>query len=143
MGFDFSIDMDNLNPAVWFGDEPGKRIKLRLCPPDKIEELRKRCTTVEKKAVEHKKSRQMQIVADVTFDENVFSRLVNCDSIVDWDLTDVNGEAIPCTDENKVKLMGVIPFIQFVGECLKELTVQAGIKQESEIKNFESSLDES
>jgi hypothetical protein len=140
MGFNFEIDMDNLNPEVWFGDEPGKRVCLRLCPLDKLNAFKKECTTVEKRAVEHKKSRTMQIVSDVTEDETKFSNLVNCYSIVDWDLIDKKGKPIPCTDENKIKLLGVIPFIQFIGECLKELSTQAGIEQEEEIKNFETSL---
>ncbi|OPY78292.1 MAG: hypothetical protein A4E65_02315 [Syntrophorhabdus sp. PtaU1.Bin153] len=139
-GFDFTIDMDNLNPAVWFGDTPGKRVCLRLCSPEKVEEFREECTTTKKTAVLNTQTKRMEIVEDCPFDKKKFSQLLHCYSIADWDLDDVNGNPIPCTDENKLKLMEVPKFVQFINECIEELAEQAGIRKKDEIKNFESSL---
>lgn len=140
--FEFQIDMDNLNPEVWFGDEPGKRVCLRLCPPDKVEEFRKECTTVTRQLAQNKTSRNMEIVKDADLDDAKFVRLVNGYSIVDWDLKDVKGQPVAYTEENKAKLMNVIPFMQFISEGLKELAKQAGITQEDELKNFATSQGE-
>jgi hypothetical protein len=141
MGFDFEIDVDNLYPEVWFGDKPGKRVCLRLCSPEKIEEFRKECTKVTKTLADNKRMGAMQIVKDTEFDDNKFARLLNEHCIVDWDLTDVKGDVIPCNANMKVKMMGVIPFSKFVNEGIKELTKQAGIEAEEEVKNFEPSQD--
>jgi hypothetical protein len=139
---DFQINLDNLYPKVWFGEEAGKRVCLCLCTSEAMEEFRKECTKTEKKLVQNKTSRKMEIVTDVDFDERKFLQLVNCHSIVDWDLIDVKGKPIPCTDENKIKLMGLIPFVKWIGECTTELAKQAGIQEEEELKNFESSQGE-
>lgn len=137
--FDFSIDMDNLYPSVWFGDAPGKRVCLRLCSPEEIENMREECTATKKEAVVNPLSRKMEFADSSSFDEGKFKQLLEQHSIVDWDLTDVKGQAIPCTDENKNKLMGFLPFAKFINECLKELAEQIGTQKEEELKNFESS----
>lgn len=135
MKLDFEIDLNNLYPETWFGDTPGKRVCLRLCPAETIDEFRKECRKERKQAVLNTESRKMELVDDSDFDADKFFNLLNGYSVVDWDLTDSKGTAIPCTDDNKRLLMQIPRFVQFVKECLAELNKAIGAKNEDEIKN--------
>lgn len=132
---DFEIDLDNMYPDTWFGDMPGKRVCLRMCPPEKVEEFRKQCLTSKKEAVLNPKTRKMEFVDNSDFDTDKFVDLLNDYCIVEWDLADVKGKTIACTAENKKRLMDMPKFAKFVTECLKELGVAAGIEREDEQKN--------
>lgn len=142
MKLDFDIDFDNLCPETWFGEEPGKKVCLRLCPTEKVEEFNKQCLTAKKRAVLNTATRKMELADDSDFDNDRFFDLMNSYCIVDWDLTDVNGTAIACTDENKKLLMNMPRFARFVKECLIELNRAAGLLKEEESKNSESSQGE-
>lgn len=135
MKFDFDIDLDNLNPSVWFGDTPGKKVCLRLCTPDKTEEFRTQCLTPKKRALVNPETGRMELVDDDDFDRSRFVDLVNGFCIADWDLKDVNGKAIACTDENKKIMMNVPRFAAYIKECLDELSKMMGLRKEEESKN--------
>jgi len=140
MGFnDFEIDLDNLFPKVWFGDTPGKRVCLQLCPPEKVEEFRKATTVSKSQAVKNTDTRRMEIVDHEKIDYIKFGDLLNDYCIVEWDLKDVRGLTVACTPENKKKLMGAPAFAEFIKASIEELNKQAGVAKEEEIKNFESS----
>jgi hypothetical protein len=139
---DFDIDLDNLYPETWLGDTPGKRVCLRLCPPEIVEGFQKECTTPKKKAVLNTRTRKMDIADDSDFDSDRFSELLNYYTIADWDLKDVRGQVITCDDENKKRMLHIPKFAKFIAECLKVLNEQAGIAREEEVKNFESSQGE-
>jgi hypothetical protein len=139
MGLNFDIDMENLFPKVWFGDTPGKRVCLQLCPPEKVDEFRQSCLTTKSQAVKNSDTRRMEIVEQEKVDITRFGELLNDYCIVEWDLKDVKGKSISCTSENKKKLMGVPVFASFIRECLDELGKLAGVAKEEEVKNFVSS----
>jgi hypothetical protein len=140
MPLDFDINLDsNIYPETWFGDAPGKRVCLRLCSPDQVEEFRKECFKQKKQAVLNPVTRHMELADDSDFDSDKFVELLVSHNFVDWDLVDAKGEAIAFTPENRKTLMKMPRFQKFIEECLQELNKQAGITQDKESKNSESS----
>lgn len=135
MPFDFDLDLDNMYPEVWYGDTPGKRVCLRLCPPEKVEAFRKECLKPKKRAVLNPMTRKMELADDSEFDADRFVELLNGYCVVDWDLKDVKGGAIECTEENKKRLMNVPRFTGFIKECLEDLTRQTETQEDAESKN--------
>lgn len=80
-------------------------------------------------------SKQMEIV--VTYEqtpeqEAAASREFWDAAIVDWKLYDPEGKLIPCTTDNKYKLIkGHMPFLRF---CNRSLQILQGVKTEAESK---------
>ena len=57
-------------------------------------------------------------------------------TIVDWEnLLDKEGNQIPCTRDNKIKLMNVLMFARFINRCLEILSGAEDNKEEQERKN--------
>jgi hypothetical protein len=135
MPFDFDIDLDNLYCETWFGDAPGKKVCLRLCPPDKVEEFRKQCVTPKRQAVLNPETRRMELADVSDFDADKFNELLSEYQFVGWDLKDVKGKEIAFTSENRKRLMQMPRFIAFITECVKELAHTAGLMREEELKN--------
>lgn len=135
--FDFEINLDNeMYPAVWFGDTPGKRVCLRLAPPEKVEEFRKECIIKKpKQAALNPATRHMELVDDNDFDAEKFSDLALDFGIPEWDITDVNGKPIKCTLENKKLLMQMPKFQKFIQAGYTELATRIGVQEETEQKN--------
>lgn len=135
MNLDLNVDLGNLYPETWFGDAPGKKVCLRLCPPEQIETFRKECTKVRKQAVINTETRRMELADDSEFDDDRFRTLLHDYCIVDWDLKDVHGKPILCTDDNKHLLMQIPRFVQFITKCFEELNKAMGLRDEEEVKN--------
>lgn len=135
MPFDFDIDLDNMYPETWFGDTPGKKVCLRLCPPDKMEEFRKQCLKQKRQAVLNPETRKMELVDNSDFDSDRFTELVTQYQLVNWDLIDVKGRKVDFNPENVKRMMQVPVFVEYVTDCLKELAVLAGFIKKAESKN--------
>lgn len=94
-----------------------------------------------KETVEYKtdsRTRQMQRLTFLELSETQkekFNEEIWDFSIVEWNLLDKNGDSIPCTRENKIKLMRHSPkFASWVAECLESLREDLKIYREQEKK---------
>jgi len=67
------------------------------------------------------------------------TRLIWDYCIVDWKNVQLDGEDVPCTTENKVKLMKqCLDFAKFVTTCIDELAETNKALEEARLKNSES-----
>lgn len=126
------FNLDNLNPGVYFpfeDDEGG--VTVRVASADVIRGIDKK--TVKKK-VQFRRGQRYEI--DDT-DEEKRSALVWDYAIVDWNgVFDNDGNEIPCTTDNKIKLMnGSVQFSRFIGNCLEQLTEDVEAYDEELEKN--------
>lgn len=141
-------DIENdkaLNPTTRFffetpEEEESEYVDLRIASDQENKEIFKKAgVKFEKKLVYNKQDRQMQYLRDLDVSDekqDKFNEEVWDFSIVDWNLITPNGDKIPCTRENKTKLMRKSPkFASFVGDCLEELRNSVKGKKESELKN--------
>ncbi len=128
------VDLDNLNPGVFFPFEDDKDeggVTIRLASGEAIAKIDKKCI---KKRTEWRRSQRHEIVED---DNELRSRMLWSYVIVSWKgLYDSDGKEIPCTDVNKVKLMlGSVKFAAFVGSCVEKLTEESELYDEELEKN--------
>ena len=129
------FNLDNLNPGAFFpfegdGDEGG--VTIRLANGKIIAEIDKKCT---KKSVKYYRGQRHEVVDD---NEELRSQMLWEYVIVDWKgLEDQEGNQIPCTKENKIKLMqGSVKFSSFIGSCVEQLTVDSDMHDEELEKNL-------
>jgi hypothetical protein len=108
-----------LNPGTWFdyGADGKASVCIRICAGDDLKDLRKKTTTPK---VEFKQGQRYSY--DIT-NEDLYKDLLWDFCIVDWKgFVGKDGKAIPCTLENKSRLMGKsYEFSKFVGSCLDKL----------------------
>ena len=134
------FNLEDLNPPTWFdhAEDEEARICLRLASGEDMQKVRKQ---TEKKRVEYKRGERFQVVET---DDEKASELTWQLCIVDWEgLYDNEDNPIPCTDENKVKLMIQSPvFSKWVVECLEVLNENHQQTQASAEKNLSSSQSE-
>jgi len=129
------FDMNNLNPGTWFYFDDEKpeegRVCLRVCNGEILDQIDRE--TVSRK-VEYRKHQRYE-TEDV--DDKKRDLLMWDYVIVDWEnLCDANGKEIPCTAENKAKLMTGSPFFfQFVSDCVDRLNAEQAAIREQEEKN--------
>lgn len=146
------FDIENLNPGEWF-EYPGdtklpERVKIRLPDAKTIKDVD---AATLKKEVEHvqprKKSgkidrrQQLQrIEYEVCKDEDEREKLLIDEIITDWEIKTPDGDDIPCTTENKIKMMyGSVEFNNFVNDKLEYLTDTKAGHDKGEEKNLLSS----
>jgi len=129
------FDLDNLNPGVFFpfeddDDEKGG-VEIRVANAGTMEIINKETT---KKKVEWRRNQRVEY--DVV-DEDKRSRMLWDYVIISWkNVDDNNGNPIPCTTENKIKLMKESPiFSGFVGNCIDTLTAESETRDEELEKN--------
>lgn len=143
------FDIHNLNPGEWFeypGEtDPSERVKVRLPEQETVKRID--AETI-KKEVEHVQPRKksgkidrrqglQRIEYEVVFDEQKREELLIDHIITDWEIKTPDGEDIPCTKENKIKMMfGSVEFNNFVNECLEIL----GGEKEQNDRNSEKNL---
>jgi len=112
-----------LNPGTMFKMEGGGKIWLRVCAGDDLRDIRKQ--TVSKKKEYKRMDGTIQRITWEDTDETLQSKLIWDFCIVNWEnlFSDAKKTIpIPCTTENKLKLMGrSLVFSNFVGESLKTL----------------------
>lgn len=140
----FQVDIENLNPGTWFyfdkeSPEDGG-VCIRVISNEMMREIQKATQVWKSEVKQIGRGRPAQRfegwqpvenAADIEFE-------MTWDyCIVDWKgVIDMNGTEIPCTKENKVKLMsGSVKFSTFIGECIRKLNEAAGLYEEEEAKN--------
>lgn len=129
------FDLENLNPGAWFDLVEGKpkdgRICLRVCNGKALEAIRAKTV---KARVEYRGGQRFEY-ADIK--EDLHSELVWDYCIVDWEnIQDAEGNPIPCTRANKVKLMrGSILFSRVVSGALARLADDIQQRAENAAKN--------
>jgi hypothetical protein len=115
------FDLKNLNPGFKFEMDGGGTIWLRVCSADALKQIQKQTTTqkIEYKRVDGKPQR---IVSTITDDE-ASSEMIWDYCIVKWEnFFDAEGNAIPCTKEMKMLLMGNSPkFSNFIINAIREI----------------------
>ncbi|MEN6615115.1 MAG: hypothetical protein ABFD12_01015 [Syntrophorhabdus sp.] len=116
------FDLEESGKGAWFDMEGGGRVQLRPIPPSVLKDIRKQTVTkkVEYKRIEGKAERFEVEVINNDLQDALFWDYC----IVSWEkVLDANGTPIPCTKENKLKLMTLsLKFTKIVGEGLKTLT---------------------
>lgn len=128
------IDIDD-HLASWFEMEGGGLVQLRTLSVQEFKEIRRR--TVKRrevyKTVDGKASRFEVEDVDDDLQNNLYWDAV----IVGWEgLTDRNNTEIPCTTENKIKLMTRSrKFLAFISESLQKLQEAENERTEAELKN--------
>lgn len=137
------FNLDDLNPATRFywEDNEEEWVEFRLASDEDTEQMRKKAGI--KYKTEYRRDRgRLQRLDNMDFNEKKmekFNGLVNSHSIVDWYLVDNNGIAIPCTDENKNRLMKGSPlFSNWVANCLEKMRDDVEFQKEREEKNLSS-----
>ena len=122
------FDLENLNPAVKFflneDDESEGSVTLRSLTRDEAARILKKHTKKERKW-----RRSQQVI-----EETVNTDQVDYDSwdfnIVEWEIRDTKGEAVPCTRENKILLVGQSPWFQnFIFEKLELLNQRVPMEE--------------
>jgi len=126
------FDLDNLNPGTFFEfeDDDGG-VTIRLANSDAMREIDK--ATVKKKISFHRGQRYEVDVVDEALRSNMIWDYI----IIDWEnVTDSNGVDIPCTFENKAKLMREsVKFSSFIASCVEQLTDNMSLYEEELEKN--------
>lgn len=136
--FTSSVDEDG---KITF-DDPAPdagTVSVRLIDSDTLDEIR---TKTRKKVTEHvlnPKTRAMEriIAFEQTPEQEKMERAMIWDhAITGWEgIKDKSRNDVPCTKENKVKLMGNPYFGRFINECLNRLSKSTISLKEAEEKN--------
>ena len=148
------INIKDLNPGEWFeypSDDgyAGEVEKVKLRAPD-LEAIKRIDAQTATKEVEHVQPRKkngkidrrqsLQRIEYVVYDDEKKEALVFDFMIVDWNLKTPEGIDIPCTTENKVKLLlGSREFNRFVTECCETLTEENEKREKDLEKNLSRS----
>ena len=129
------------NEGAWFYFDPDNESLggtcLRELDPDEF-------NRIERLTVKHKK-RVMRgvLVDDIKTDEKLASKLRWDYCITDWKNISLDGQALECTTDNKVKMMNVSDFVKHVADSLGELVENNQSLDEARVKNSESSSKDS
>ena len=129
-----SFDIED-KPGTWYDLGSGARIQLRNTTREDFKELRKQTTT---KMSEIKRiDGVLERVAWEEKDEDLHEELFWDKVIVDWEgIVDAKGLLMPCTRENKVKLMlRSAKFAKMVNDSFKILTDAEAAELETAEKN--------
>ena len=115
------------------------RVRIRIADAGTIDEIRTQTRKVVKEFVLNTRSKAMERVEyeDQTPEQKrKEGELIWDHAIQGWEgILDKDGNEIPCTTENKVKLMGIPQFARFVGRCLQIITGANAGSEEAAIKN--------
>lgn len=102
------------------------RVCLRIASPEVIESIQAQTRKKQAEFVRNPNTRAMERVTwfDQTPEQEKKERELIWDhAIQGWEgMLDVSGTEIPCTLENKLKLMNIPQFARFVGRCLQLIT---------------------
>ena len=122
------FDLENLNPAVKFylneENESEGSVTLKSLTRDDAAKILKK----------HTKKRRKWRRGQQVIEEEIDTDQVDFDSwdcnIVEWEIYDTKGEAVPCTRENKILLVGQSPWFQnFIFEKLEQLKEQKPMEE--------------
>lgn len=130
------FNLDELNDGAWF-DFDDAEIKLRAPNNDFLSSVSKEC--VREKKLYKKKNRvgDLQLMKETETDDDKLKAMIWDYTIMEWkNIKTQNGEDIPCTKENKVKLMGGSPkFYHFVDSAVDQLSSDQSKEAEDLEKN--------
>ncbi len=149
------FDMEKLNEGEWFryfGSSIGEngeityfepepdaeRVCLRPIGSEELNKIHSQTRKKQKEFVLNPKTRQMERVSyeDQTSEQERVEFGMFWDyMITNWELKDEKGESIPCTKENKIKLMSHPPFARFITRCLQILNSSKKQQEEDKEKN--------
>jgi len=129
------FDLDNLNPSTrfyWTAGDPeelvnkpdAEYVEMRLCPDDMTDEIRKQVGITRKVEYHRDRGRINRIEYLDSSDGKVrkFAEAVNDFCITGWRLLTRTGDEIPCTTENKIKmLLGSPAFSEWYADKMEEL----------------------
>lgn len=120
-------------------EKDGGRVQLRIADAETLEKIQAETRTKTAAFVKDKETRQMVRVPYIeqTPEQEKREREMIWDhAIQSWEgILDVNGAPIPCTLENKMKLMNVPVFARFIGKCLTTLSGATAEKKAAVEKN--------
>lgn len=142
-------DIEDLNPVTRFyygdedqqigdGDKSKEWVELRVAADEDTERMRKQAGIKQK--VEYRnvrgRAQRLEFLDSNEQKINTFSDLLNDFTIVDWYLFDKQGQEIPCTKENKLKLMKGSPmFAAWIASCTEQIRSEIENVAEEEAKN--------
>lgn len=129
------FNLEELNPGVWIAldeDHPEQgKLCLRVANGEALDEIKKK---THKKRVEIRRGQRFEVeeVNEALYDELLWDYC-----IVDWEgILDAKGKPIPCTRENKVRLLRGSPlFLQLYIDCIGRLDEYRKQALEEEEKN--------
>lgn len=102
------------------------RVKIRLADSEQMERIHAQTRKKIYEYVHNPKTRSMERVSSIeqTPEQEKKERELIWDyAIEDWEgILDTKGQPIPCTPENKMKLMNVPIFARFISRCLQLLS---------------------
>ena len=114
-------------------EENAGRVCLRIADPDTVEKIQSQTRKKVSEFAFNPKSRSMERVTyfeQTPAQERKERELIWDFAIQDWQgIMDQDGNEIPCTLENKLRLMNIPRFARFIGRCLQMIT---GANAESE-----------
>jgi len=115
------------------------RVCIRIADGQTMEAIHAQTRTRKAEFALNTKTRQMERVPyiDQTPEQEKIERELIWDHVIqDWEgLLDIAGKPIPCTLENKMKMMNIPVFARFVGRCLTLITGGAEEKKAALEKN--------
>ena len=137
-----NFDFSNLNPGAWFDYPDGGRVCVRAPSDEFMDDVRKKTTKVEVEFKTAKKYGPLQRLEHTDVDTDLMKEMIWDYSIVGWTGFKSGDTDIPCTKENKLKLMKGDPrFYSFIDNCVDFLTPTTeakAAKAEEERKNSKS-----
>lgn len=115
------------------------RVCLRIADAETLDRIHSETRKKVSENVYNPKTRGMERIAyiDQTPEQEKKERELIWDhAIIEWDgMLDKNGNPIPCTLENKLKLMNIPVFARFIGRCLQLIGSAEEQKKEESAKN--------
>lgn len=148
----FRFDLDSGSKGDWFpfvgstingSDEKGEpkieylepekdagRVKVRLADSEQMDRIHGQTRKKVSEYVHNPKTRQMERVFsfEQTPEQERRERELTWDyAIEDWEnILDGQGQPIPCTPENKLKMMNIPVFARFISRCIQILSDKTG-----------------
>ena len=156
MSFTMKFDLNQSSKGEWFpffGSEvkpdgsvqyldPEKnagKVCLRICDTEALESIQAQTRTKKSEFVRNPVERKMERVTyfDQTPEQmKKEQELIWDHAIIAWEnLLDKEGKPIPCTLENKLKLMNHPQFARFMGRCMEIMTGAAAEAEKVKEKN--------
>lgn len=129
------FNLDDLNPGTFFPfdeEEPEDGITLRVLNQEVLEKIDKVCRVRKSQIGGNPPSRFTYLDFKPGGEEKQFEMTWDY-CIMEWKgVVDNDGKPIPCTTENKVKLMkGSQQFASFVTKCAAKLNEALGVQEET------------
>lgn len=134
-------DFSSKNEGTWFYFDPDREELGGVCLRELSTDEHER---IEKLTVKHRKKFKRGIAYDdIETDDKLASKLRWDWCITDWKEVSLDGIALECTADNKVKMMKIIDFVKHVANSIEMLTEINKSLEEARAKNSGSSSEDS